>query len=113
MRSTCLRFYVTERQKHDGMLVYEWLLERAKSLGVPGGTALRAIAGFGRHRVLHEEAFFELAGDLPVEIEFVVDDTQCEALLDVLRAEKLALRYVRMTVESGVVGEAADPPIAG
>lgn len=109
MQRTCLRFYVTEGQKHDGKLVYEWLLEQAKALHVPGGTALRAIAGFGRHGVLHEETFFELAGDLPVEIEFVVDDDQAQALIGLLRAEKLSLYYVRMTVEAGVVGqESAD-----
>jgi uncharacterized protein len=105
MQRTCLRFYVTERQKHDGKLLYEWLLEEAKALHVPGGTALRAIAGFGRHGVLHEETFFELAGDLPVEIEFVVDDAQAEALMALLRAASLSLYYVRMSVEAGVVGQ--------
>jgi PII-like signaling protein len=109
MHRTCLRFYVTERQKHDGKLLYEWLLERAKALGVPGGTALRAIAGFGRHGVLHEEAFFELAGDLPVEIEFIVDDVEADALLAILAAENLALYYLRMPVQVGVVGEVREP----
>jgi PII-like signaling protein len=108
MHCICLRFYVTERQKHDGKLVYEWLLERAKALGVPGGTALRAIAGFGRHGVLHEEAFFELAGDLPIEIEFITDDAQANALLALLAAENLSLYYIRMSVEAGVVGQGAN-----
>jgi PII-like signaling protein len=106
MMHTCLKFYVTERQKHDGKLMYEWFLERAKALGIPGGTALRAIAGYGRHGVLHEETFFELAGDLPVEIEFVVDDPQADALMALLRTERLQLYYTRMAVEAGVVGEA-------
>src|ERR1043166_1451485 len=109
MHCTCLRFYVTERQKHDGKLVYEWLLERAKALGVPGGTAMRAIAGYGRHGVLHEETFFELAGDLPVQIEFIVNESQADAVLGVLRAEKLPLYYTRTNVEAGIVG-AADTP---
>jgi PII-like signaling protein len=103
MQCTCLRFYATERQKHNGKLLYEWLLERAKALGVPGGTVLRAIAGYGRHGRLHEEGFFELAGDLPVEIEFVADTAQIEALLDALRVEKLPLYYVRMEVEAGAL----------
>jgi uncharacterized protein len=110
MQRTSLRFYVTERQKHDGKLVYEWMLEQAKALHVPGGTALRAIAGYGRHGVLHEETFFELAGDLPVEIEFVVDDAQAEALITLLRAERLSLYYVRMPVEAGITGEGNEIP---
>ncbi len=104
MERVCLRFYVTEFQKHDGKLLYEWLLEQAKSMAIPGGTALRAIAGYGRHRVLHEEGFFELAGDLPVEIEFIVEPVQADALLGVLRTEEVRLFYVRMPVESGVTG---------
>jgi PII-like signaling protein len=103
MERVCLRFYVTEFQKHNGKLVYEWLLEHAKASGVPGGTALRAIAGYGRHHVLHEEGFFELAGDLPVEIEFVLDERQAAALFALLKAENLPLFYVRMPVTTGVV----------
>lgn len=102
--AVCLRFYVTEAQRHGGKLVYEWLLERAKGLGVPGGTALRAIAGYGRHGVLHEETFFELAGDLPVEIEFVAAEAQADALMRLLQAEGLRLRYLRMRVDTGVSG---------
>ena len=37
------------------------VLEQAKKQGVRGGSAFRAIAGFGRHGILHEEHFFELA----------------------------------------------------
>jgi PII-like signaling protein len=29
-------------------------------LGIHGGSAFKAIAGFGRHGVLHEDHFFEL-----------------------------------------------------
>jgi uncharacterized protein len=101
----CIRFYATESQRHGGKLLYEWLLERARAMGVPGGTALRAIAGYGRHRVLHEEAFFELAGDVPVEIEFVTDRAQADALLQLLAAEQVRLFYVCMPVWSGVSGE--------
>jgi hypothetical protein len=42
-----LSFYVSEKQHHAGMPLYEWLLEQGKSQGVSGGSAFRAIAGFG------------------------------------------------------------------
>ena len=102
MDSHCIRFYATESQRHGGKLVHEWLLERAKALGVPGGTVLRAIAGYGRHGRMHEETFFELAGDVPVEIEFIAEAAQAEQLLALLKAEGLRLFYVRMPVERGV-----------
>lgn len=93
-----------EVERHNGDLLYEWLLEQAKGLGIAGGTAIRAIAGFGRHGRLHEEAFFELAGDLPMEVEFLLSEPQAEQLLAVIRAEKLQLFYVRMPAEYGVTG---------
>jgi len=103
MQSVYLKFYVTEKQRHDGALLYEWLLEEAKKLGLPGGSAFRAIAGFGRHGRLHEESFFELAGELPVQVEFILDTALADKLLGVMQAHKLNLFYVRYAVESGVV----------
>ena len=100
--AVCLKLYVTELQKHNGELLYEWLLERAKALGIPGGSALRAIAGYGRHGTMHEEAFFELAADLPVELEFVVSEEQAQQLLNLLKAEQLKLVYTKMPVDAGI-----------
>jgi len=84
-------------------LLYEWLLEEAKRLGLPGGSAFRAISGFGRHGRLHEESFFELAGELPLQVEFVLNTALADKLLDALRPHQLNLFYVRYAVESGVV----------
>lgn len=102
MQGVCLKLFVSESQRHNGNLLYEWLLEQAKAMGIGGGTAVRAMAGFGRHGRLHEEAFFELAGDLPVEIEFLVSEAQADQLLSLLKSESLRLFYYRMTVEYGV-----------
>lgn len=105
MQRVCLKLFMTEAQRHDGKLLYEWLLERARERGIPGGSALRAIAGYGRHGKMHEEAFFELAGDLPLEVEFVLSEEQARAFLDMLAAEKLRLVYVKMEAEYGVAAE--------
>jgi uncharacterized protein len=102
MHGVCLKFYVSEAHRYDSELLYEWLLEQAKGIGIPGGTALRAIAGFGRHGKLHEEAFFELAGELPVEIEFLVNEQQAEQIMDLLKAKGLKLFYVKIPAEYGV-----------
>ena len=104
MKGIHLRFYTYENRKHGGMLVYEWLLERAKSLGIHGGSAFRAIAGFGRHGKLHEQHFFELAGDVPVLVEFILAETEADALLGVLRAENVQLFYARLAAEFDSIG---------
>ena len=98
-----LKFYVTEGHRHKGELMHEWLLEQAKKLEIPGGSAYRAIAGFGRHGHLHEETFFELAGELPVQVEFVLDAAHADRLLEELRKHELNLFYVRFQVESGTI----------
>ncbi|OGT04672.1 MAG: hypothetical protein A3F73_11205 [Gallionellales bacterium RIFCSPLOWO2_12_FULL_59_22] len=98
-----LTFYVSEKQLHGGKLLYEWLLEEARELGILGGSAFRAIAGFGRHGRLHEEAFFELAGELAVKVEFILDDKLAEQLLQRVRAQNLNIFYARYKVQSGLV----------
>jgi PII-like signaling protein len=103
MNGTLLRFYVHENRKHDHILLYEWLLEQAKKLGIHGGSAFRAIAGFGRHGVLHEEHFFELAGDLTIEIDFAVSETEADQLLALIRRENIRVFYARSPIEYGVV----------
>jgi len=103
MKGTYLKFYVHEHRRHHSILLYEWLLERAKKMGIHGGSAFRAIAGFGRHGVLHEDHFFELAGNLPVEIVFIVSEEEAAQLLKVIEQEKIQVFYVLMPVEYGVI----------
>ncbi len=96
---TYLRFYVHENRKHQGILLYEWLLEQAKKAGIHGGSAFRAIAGFGRHGILHEQHFFELAGDLTVKIEFLLTEEEAQRLLDLIQREQVRVFYARVPAE--------------
>lgn len=103
MKGTYLRFYVHENRKHGHALLYEWLLERARSIGIHGGSAFRAIAGYGRHGILHEQHFFELAGDLTVEVEFLLTDEETDRLLDLLRREQVRVFYAKAPAEFGMI----------
>jgi len=115
MQGSFFRFYVHENHRHHGRLVWEWLLERANKLGIRGGSAFRAMAGFGRHHRLHEATFFELAGTLAVEVEFIVTDEEAAKLLDLLHTEKVRLFYAQIPARFGVVNpDSADSPsVAG
>jgi PII-like signaling protein len=110
MKGCSLRFYMHENRKHRGMLLYEWLLEQAKQRGIHGGSAFRAIAGFGRHGVLQEQHFFELAGNVAVLVEFLVSDPDADALLALVREDGAALFYARFAAEFGVIDAAAVTP---
>ena len=103
MNGTYLKFYVHEHRKHHGILLYEWLLERARKLGIHGGSAFRAIAGFGRHGILHEDHFFELAGNLPVEVVFMLSDEEAAQFLKVIEQEKVRVFYVKTSAEYGMI----------
>lgn len=99
-----LRFIVHENRRCQGLSLHDWLLREARRLGIPGGGAFRGIAGYGRHGVLVEEHFFELASDLPVEVRFVCGEEQAGLLLDAVQAAELSLFYFMSPTRYGVVG---------
>jgi uncharacterized protein len=110
MQGSFVRFYVHESDRYHGRPVWEWLLEQANRLGIRGGSAFRAMAGFGRHHVLHEATFFELAGSCAVEVEFIVSQEEAQRLLALVRAAGLRLFYAFIPASFGIVDPAAPDP---
>jgi PII-like signaling protein len=104
MKVVCLQVFVSEASRHHGKLTYEWLLDAAQGLGIAGGSAFRALAGFGRHG-RHDAGFFELAGELPVVVEFFVDDAMADRLLEVISGAGLQLVYAKLPAEIGVTAQ--------
>jgi len=103
MEGYFLRFYVHEGHRHHHALLWEWLLQQANQMGIRGGSAFRAMAGFGRHHVVHEDHFFELAGSLTVEVEFIVTEEEADRLLQLLRREQVRAFYARIPAQFGVL----------
>jgi uncharacterized protein len=101
-----LRFIVHDGRRFHGLIIHDWLLKKAQALGIHGGCAFHGIAGFGRHGILHEQTFFELAGDLPVEICFVCSEEEAYRLLDVVEDAKLSVFYVISPTRYGIAGAA-------
>lgn len=101
MNAICLQVFISEASRHHGKLTYEWLLDTAQDLGVAGGSAFRALAGFGRHG-RHDVGFFELAGELPVVVEFFVDAAMADRILNAVAAAGLQLVYAKLPAEIGV-----------
>jgi PII-like signaling protein len=103
MQGSFLRLYVHEGQRHQHQPAWEWLLVQANKAGIHGGSAFKAMAGFGRHHRLSEAKFFELAGSLAVEIEFIVTDQEAQQLLTLIHQEKIPLFYARIPASFGVI----------
>jgi len=73
--NSILKIYLssTDRMKHD--LMYEYLVVKAKEIGISGVTVYRGIMGYGKssHHI-NTSRFWELTEKLPVIIE-IVDTT--------------------------------------
>ena len=104
MNGVYLKFFVQENLRHDGRLLYEWLIDIAIELKLPGCSVFRAIAGYGHHQQRHQQAFIELQGTLPLEVVFALFEDDAERLLQRITADKLTLFYIRSPVEYGFTG---------
>ena len=79
-----LRIFIGESDKHEGKLLYEWLVLRARELGLAGATVLRGMMGFGAHSRLHTFKIERLSEDLPVIVEIVDTKEKLENFLAII-----------------------------
>lgn len=76
--------YVNEDTQEHFNALYERVLTFLMHKGVAGATAMRAMAGFGAHQVMHTPKIEALAEHLPVRIEFIESAEKVEELLPTL-----------------------------
>jgi PII-like signaling protein len=112
MKAVALRFYVHHTRRHLGMMLFEWILEQAKAMGIHGGSAFGATAGYGRHGVIHEQRFVEIPADLPIMIEFIVSDDEADALIEFLRRNDIQTFCTRTRTELIFIN-GDEPPESG
>jgi len=95
-----LRIFIGESDRHDGKLLHEWIVTKAREEGLAGATAIRAIMGFGAHSRLHTFKIERLSQDLPIIVEIVDTREKLEkflALIDSVIVEGMAtLEEVRI-----------------
>ena len=66
-----LRILIGENDKHEGKSLYEWLVLKAREMGLAGATVTRGIMGFGGNSRIHTSKILRLSEDLPIVIEIV------------------------------------------
>src|SRR5436309_15597571 len=66
-----LRIFIGESDRHDGKLLYEWIVLKAREEGLAGATVMRGMMGFGAHSRMHTFKTERLSQDLPIIIEIV------------------------------------------
>lgn len=81
-----LRIFVGEDDQHDGVPLFEAIVQLLRGEGLAGTTVLRGIAGFGRSSVVHTSHLLRMSEDLPIVIECVDTAERVEAVLPALDA---------------------------
>ena len=76
-----LRILIGESDKHDGKPLYEWLVLKAREMGLAGATVFRGIMGFGANSRIHTSKILRLSDDLPIIIEIVDTRDKLEKFL--------------------------------
>jgi PII-like signaling protein len=96
-----LRFYLHEDERHGGKPAWEWLLDQANELGIRGGSAFKAIAGFGHQHHISERRPLDLSGSQVTEVEFVVGAEEATRLLELVQTAGLRVFYACMPASLG------------
>jgi hypothetical protein len=79
-----VRVFIGESDRWRGRPLVDALIERLRSEGFAGATALRGVSGFGARSLLHTSHLLELSSDLPVVIEIVDTPERVEKLVPIL-----------------------------
>jgi len=76
-----LRIFVGESDKHEGKLLYELIVEKAREQGLAGATVYRGRLGFGANSRIHSDKILRLSEDLPMVVEIVDSEEKINAFL--------------------------------
>ena len=82
-----LRIFIGESDRHDGQLLYEWIVLKAREEGLAGATVMRGMMGFGAHSRLHTFKIERLSQDLPIIVEVVDTREKLEKFLGLIDNE--------------------------
>jgi len=66
-----LRIFIGESDMHEGLPLYQWLINEARRQGLAGATVLRGFRGFGAHNRIHNPSLLHLSRDSTVILEIV------------------------------------------
>lgn len=82
--SKMLRIYIGEDDRHEGKILHEVIVKKARERGMAGATVFRAIEGYGAHSRMHSESILRLSADLPIIVVLVDKPERIESFIPVL-----------------------------
>lgn len=76
MENSILKIYISSTDRIGTDLLYELIVQKAKTFGISGATVYRGIMGYGpSSKHIHTSRFWELTEKLPLVIE-LIDNTE-------------------------------------
>ncbi len=79
-----VRIFIGESDRHNGLALYEAIVQEARRRNMAGATVLRGIMGFGASSRLHTAKILRLSEDLPVVVEIVDTEERIEEFMPFL-----------------------------
>ncbi|GAB7022679.1 DUF190 domain-containing protein [Salidesulfovibrio brasiliensis] len=79
-----IRIFIGESDRHEGRLLSEVLVEKARSEGLAGATAYRGIMGYGANSRVHTSKILRLSEDMPLVIEIVDSTDKIDSFLKII-----------------------------
>jgi PII-like signaling protein len=76
-----MRIHIGERDRFQGIPLYEAIVNLLRERQFAGATVTRAIMGFGATARLHTDKVLRLSVDLPIVVECVDSEEKIEAIL--------------------------------
>lgn len=79
-----LRLHFTERDRYQGKLLHEAMIEKCREMKIAGATVFRGLEGYGETAEIHRSHV--LKRDLPILVQIVDTAEHIEQLVPVLEA---------------------------
>jgi PII-like signaling protein len=71
-----LRIFISSTDRYKNELLYEFIVFKAKEMGIAGATVLRGILGYGASSVIHSYKFWEVTDKVPSVIEIIDEESK-------------------------------------
>ena len=76
-----LKIFTGETDRVDGKLLFEHIVEEARTEGLAGATVSRGVMSFGASHSIHTMKIFALSGELPMIIEIIDTEENIQRFL--------------------------------
>lgn len=100
MKGYIVSFFTQQNRMHEGVSVANWIVEKAKQLGIRGATLLSGQEGFGHDGRFHSESIFDLE-DRPMQVILVLTPDECDQLFASIKDSHISIFFTKTATEFG------------